>query len=88
MEHIGYPSELMDVRKLEELYEGLDLNNTHYLGNALNMTVFGTNYAFSKLREKVSVKAGCPKNCGFLKGATLMRIPTGLQFLRKVGHVV
>ncbi len=53
MEHIGYPSELMDVHKLEELYDGLNLNSTHYLGNALNMTVFGTNYAFSKLREKV-----------------------------------
>ena len=54
VEHIGYPSELMDVKKLEELYFGLDLNSTHYLGNALNMTVFSTNYAFSKLREKVS----------------------------------
>ena len=53
VEHIGYPSELMDVRKLEDLYSGLDLNSTHYLGNALNMTVFSTNYAFSKLREKV-----------------------------------
>ena len=54
VEHIGYPSELMDVQKLEDLYAGLDLNSTHYLGNALNMTVFGTNYAFSKLREKVN----------------------------------
>ena len=53
VEHIGYPSELMDVQKLEDLYFGLDLNSTHYLGNALNMTVFSTNYAFSKLREKV-----------------------------------
>ena len=53
VEHIGYPSELTDERKLEELYAGLELNSTHYLGNALNMTVFGTNYAFSKLREKV-----------------------------------
>jgi hypothetical protein len=36
------------------LYDGLELNSNHYLGNALNMTVFGTNYAFSQLREKVS----------------------------------
>ena len=55
VEHIGYPSELMDVRKLEELYDGLDLNSTHYLSNALNMTVFGTNYAFAKLRQKVNI---------------------------------
>ena len=54
VEHIGYPSELLDTKKLEELYDGLELNSTHYLGNALNMTVFGTNYAFSQLREKVS----------------------------------
>ena len=52
VEHIGYPSELMEVNKLEELYDGLHINSTHYLGNALSMTVFGTNYAFSKLREK------------------------------------
>jgi membrane metallo-endopeptidase-like protein 1 len=52
-EHIGYPAELLDAQKLNDLYAGLELNSTHYLGNALNMTVFGTNYAFSKLREKV-----------------------------------
>ena len=48
-----YPPELLSVEKLNDLYSGLELNSTHYLGNALNMTVFGTNYAFSKLREKV-----------------------------------
>merc|ERR1719192_158981 len=54
VEHIGYPSELLDQSKLEELYAGLELSPNAYLGNALNMTVFGTNYAFSKLREKVN----------------------------------
>eukprot|EP00095_Tigriopus_kingsejongensis_P004532 maker-scaffold532_size145644-snap-gene-0.44 protein:Tk04532 transcript:maker-scaffold532_size145644-snap-gene-0.44-mRNA-1 annotation:"membrane metallo-endopeptidase-like 1-like" len=54
VEHIGYPPELLDNEKLNELYAGLELNSTHYLGNALNMTVFGTNYAFSKLREMVN----------------------------------
>jgi hypothetical protein len=42
------------MKKLTELYEGLELNETTYLGNALNMTMFGTNYAFSKLREQVT----------------------------------
>lgn len=60
VEHIGYPPELLDNEKLNELYAGLELNSTHYLGNALNMTVFGTNYAFSKLRERVSY----PHICG------------------------
>ncbi len=41
------------MKKLTDLYEGLELNETTYLGNALNMTMFGTNYAFSKLREQV-----------------------------------
>ncbi len=54
MEHIGYPPELLHASKLNDLYSGLDVNEHDYLGNALNMTVFGTNYAFSKLREKVT----------------------------------
>jgi len=54
VEHIGYPPELLEMAKLDELYSGLELSNSNYLGNALNMTVFGTNYAFSKLREKVN----------------------------------
>jgi len=54
VEHIGYPPELLDMKKLEDLYEGLELSSEDYFGNALNMTMFGTNYAFSKLREKVN----------------------------------
>jgi len=54
VEHIGYPPELLEMSKLEDLYAGLELSPNAYLGNALNMTVFGTNYAFSKLREKVN----------------------------------
>ena len=41
------------MKKLSDLYEGLELNETTYLSNAMNMTMFGTNYAFSKLREQV-----------------------------------
>ncbi|XP_040574082.1 neprilysin-2 isoform X2 [Lepeophtheirus salmonis] len=54
VDHIGYPPELLDDNKLEELYDGLQLGNLHYLENALNMTVFVANYAFSLLREKVN----------------------------------
>jgi len=54
VEHIGYPPELLDMKKLDDLYDGLELSNDDYFGNALNMTMFGTNYAFSKLREKVN----------------------------------
>jgi len=52
--HIGYPPELLDMKKLEGLYDGLELSENDYFGNALRTTIFGTNYAFSKLREKVN----------------------------------
>ena len=51
--HIGYPPELLDMSKLDDLYKGLQLNANDYYGNALRSTMFGTNYAFSKLRESV-----------------------------------
>ena len=54
VEHIGYPIELLDMKKLTDLYDGLELSADDFFGNGLNMTVFGTNYAFSKLREKVN----------------------------------
>ena len=54
VEHIGYPPELLDMKKLTDLYDGLELSSDDFFGNGLNMTVFGTNYAFSKLREKVN----------------------------------
>eukprot|EP00096_Caligus_rogercresseyi_P012738 TRINITY_DN5436_c0_g1_i1.p2 TRINITY_DN5436_c0_g1~~TRINITY_DN5436_c0_g1_i1.p2 ORF type:complete len:590 (-),score=128.56 TRINITY_DN5436_c0_g1_i1:3851-5620(-) len=50
VEHIGYPPELLDNAKLEELYNGLQVGRLHYLENALNMTVFVSNYAFSLMR--------------------------------------
>lgn len=51
--HIGYPPELVDMQKLSDLYSGLEMNKNDFFGNALRTTIFGTNYAFSKLREKV-----------------------------------
>ena len=37
-----------------QLYSGPELTDNDYFGNALKTTLFGTNYAFSKLREKVN----------------------------------
>jgi len=54
VEHIGYPSELLDMKKLEDLYTGLEVRDDNFFGNGLNMTVFGTKFSFSKLREKVN----------------------------------
>eukprot|EP00091_Calanus_sinicus_P006234 TRINITY_DN16842_c0_g1_i1.p1 TRINITY_DN16842_c0_g1~~TRINITY_DN16842_c0_g1_i1.p1 ORF type:complete len:142 (-),score=42.59 TRINITY_DN16842_c0_g1_i1:92-517(-) len=34
--HIGYPPELLDMTKLEDHYEGLELGEDNYFENALN----------------------------------------------------
>ncbi|CAL1682614.1 unnamed protein product [Lasius platythorax] len=52
--HIAYPDELLDNRKLDEFYEGLELNSSDYLGSILNLTIFGTNFSFGRLRKPVN----------------------------------
>lgn len=52
--HIGYPDEIMDNKKLEEYYNRLEINPNDYLSSVLNMNVFGTDYAFNKLRKPVN----------------------------------
>ena len=52
--HIAYPNELLDDTKLTNLYDKLEMGSDNYLRNALNLTVFGTNYSFKKLREPVN----------------------------------
>lgn len=52
--HIGYPDEIMDNRKLEQYYSGLEVNPDTYLESVLRMNVFGTDYAFNKLRKPVN----------------------------------
>ena len=51
--HIGYPDQLLDTRHLGALYQGLTLTDQDYYGNALRTTIHATNYAFSKLRERI-----------------------------------
>ncbi|XP_075211266.1 M13 family metallopeptidase neprilysin 2 [Lycorma delicatula] len=52
--HIAYPDELLDNQKLEEFYKGLEVDRNDYLGTILNMTKFGTEYGFGRLREPVN----------------------------------
>ncbi|XP_015111053.1 neprilysin-2 [Diachasma alloeum] len=47
--HIAYPDELLDDRKLEEYYQGLELTDEHYLQAILNITLFDTEKSFSTL---------------------------------------
>jgi len=51
-EYIGYPEEILEDWRLEELYSGLNINPDTYFTNGINMSVWATNYAWGKLREK------------------------------------
>ncbi|KAI5641316.1 peptidase family m13 domain-containing protein [Phthorimaea operculella] len=52
--HIAYPKEMLDNQKLTEFYEGLEMSSDQLMESVLNLTLFGTEYLFSKLREPVN----------------------------------
>ncbi|XP_011866367.1 PREDICTED: membrane metallo-endopeptidase-like 1 isoform X1 [Vollenhovia emeryi] len=52
--HIAYPNELLDDRKLEKFYEGLELSADDYVGSIFNLSMFGTNFSFGRLRQPVN----------------------------------
>ena len=49
-EYIGYPEEILDDWRLEELYEGLHVSPDTYFLNGGNISKWGTNYSWRKLR--------------------------------------
>jgi len=51
-EYIGYPDELLQVYRLEELYEGLEVNPHNYYQNGIEIGKWSTAYSWSKIREK------------------------------------
>lgn len=52
--HIGYPDELADIQKMEEYYKKLEVVPDNLLLNALNMSVFNTDYSYNKLHKLVN----------------------------------
>merc|ERR1712218_70827 len=52
-EYIGYPEEILVEKNLEDLYETLEVGSDSHFLNGINLSVWGTNYAWKKLREKV-----------------------------------
>ncbi|CAH4038346.1 neprilysin-2 isoform X2 [Pieris brassicae] len=52
--HIAYPNELLDDEKLTQFYSGLDMSSDKLMESVLNLTLFGTEYLFGKLREPVN----------------------------------
>ena len=49
-EYIGYPQEILEDWRLEELYEGLHVHPDQYFKNGISVSKWGTNYAWGKLR--------------------------------------
>ncbi|XP_039763286.1 neprilysin-2 isoform X2 [Pararge aegeria] len=52
--HIAYPNEMLDNKKLTEFYDGLEMKADKLMESVLNLTLYGTEYLFSKLREPVN----------------------------------
>ncbi|XP_061704428.1 neprilysin-2 isoform X3 [Cydia pomonella] len=52
--HIAYPSEMLDDEKLINFYGGLEMSSDKLMESVLNLTLFGTEYLFGKLREPVN----------------------------------
>ncbi|KAF5303211.1 hypothetical protein FQA39_LY10124 [Lamprigera yunnana] len=52
--HIAYPDELLSDDKLEEFYAKLQFSSSHYLKTILNLTLFGTEFSFTRLNQPVN----------------------------------
>ena len=52
-DYVGYPKELLEESKLEELYQDLDLKPLEFFQNSAKISVWKINTEWSKLRQKV-----------------------------------
>ena len=52
-EYVGYPEEILDDSKLEDLYAGLEMSPDAYFENGVRLSVWTVDYYWKKLREKV-----------------------------------
>ncbi|XP_054271423.1 neprilysin-2 isoform X2 [Macrosteles quadrilineatus] len=52
--HIAYPDEILDSSKLEEFYQKLEITQGNYLESVLNLTKFGLDFSFGRLRKPVN----------------------------------
>ncbi|CAG0881750.1 unnamed protein product [Cyprideis torosa] len=78
--HIAYPDELLDDSKLTELYDNLQTTEDQYYRNMLNMTVFGTNYSFKRLREAVNKSDWISHGRAAVVNAFYSSIENSIQF--------
>lgn len=52
--HIGYPDELDDDKKLEEYFTALELDPDNFFLNSLKVNKFDLDYHFGKLHDPVN----------------------------------
>ncbi|XP_014207883.1 neprilysin-2 [Copidosoma floridanum] len=78
--HIAYPDELLDDKKLEKFYEKLEISPGSYLKNALNLTLFGTEYAFEILRKPVNKSEWISHGRPAIVNAFYSSIENSIQF--------
>ena len=55
-EHIGFPSELLDMGLLTQHYSGLHISPSTFLENGLSIGKFSLDTSYSKLRQRVDKK--------------------------------
>ncbi|XP_053650118.2 neprilysin-2 isoform X3 [Cherax quadricarinatus] len=78
--HIAYPPELLMDDKLTGLYQGLEISNGDLLENMRNMTVFGTDYSFKRLREEVDKKDWRSHGAAAVVNAFYSPLENSIQF--------
>ncbi|XP_011689069.1 PREDICTED: membrane metallo-endopeptidase-like 1 [Wasmannia auropunctata] len=82
--HVAYPNELLDDRKLDNYYEGLELSIDNYLENIYNLSTFERNFLFSRLRQPVNktewINYGAPAviNAYSLLNKNSIELPAGI----------
>ncbi|XP_059610149.1 neprilysin-2-like [Phlebotomus argentipes] len=78
--HIGYPDEIMDNSKLEECYKDLKIDSSKFLESVLAVTVFGTDYAFNKLRQPVNKTDWLTRASPAIVNALYLALENSIQF--------
>ncbi|XP_039280391.1 neprilysin-2 [Nilaparvata lugens] len=78
--HIAYPDELLDDEKLMQFYENLEIGSDDYYGAILNLTKFGTEYSFSRLRDAVNKSEWITHGRPAIVNAFYSSIENSIQF--------
>ncbi|XP_050430233.1 neprilysin-2 isoform X2 [Adelges cooleyi] len=78
--HIAYPDELLDDKKLVEFYGDLDITDEDYYTSVLNLTKFGTDYSFSRLRQPVNKSDWITHSRTAIVNAFYSAIENSIQF--------